>query len=68
MKPERDALVFRDLVDGSWEVRRIAAPRLLAYQEGGWTLLISEQECRANDIADAFLADQLRPFNRPRVR
>lgn len=66
-KPVRDALLFRDVQDGVWDVCRVTQARMPAYLEAGWRVLITEAELRANDIADAYMADLVRPFNRPRM-
>jgi hypothetical protein len=74
MKPVPDAIMFRDVAPGIWDVKTVGEHRMAAHLEGGWMLLISSSQVKAEDIAAAYFADQMAwrlrerlPFsNRPR--
>lgn len=56
--PPPDALMFRDVAPGVWDIRRVGAHRIAGYLEAGWTILISEAQVRAGEIEDAYLIEQ----------
>ncbi len=59
-KPVPDALLIRALRPGVSALCRVPEHRMAAFLEGGWTVLISESQVRAEDITDTYHADQLR--------
>lgn len=67
-QPVQDVLVFREVGANpeDWVVRPIPANRLKAFLDGGWKLLLSEDEVRATDIEDTYRQDRDKPFNPPR--
>lgn len=57
-KPIPDALMFRDLrPNAEWEVRRVAAHRMAAYLDAGWTVLVSTAQIEAADIEETYASE-----------
>lgn len=57
-RPVPDALMFRDVAPGVWDVRRVPEHRMAAHLEAGWVVLVSEAQVKAEDIAATYFADQ----------
>lgn len=62
----RYVFVFRDVADGVWDACLVSETRLPAFLEGGWHILIREDDIQRQTIADAFRR-QTQPFNQPRI-
>ena len=56
-RPVPDALMFRDVQPGLWDVRRVPEHRMAAFLDAGWVLLVSSAQIRALDIEDTYHAD-----------
>jgi hypothetical protein len=58
--------VYRVISDDVWDTHRIPETRLQAFIDGGWHILIGEDDIRRQMIEDEFNA-QTQPFNQPRM-
>ena len=59
-RPVPDALMIRSMRPGVSALCRVPEHRMGAFLEGGWMILISESQIRAEDITDAYHADQMK--------
>lgn len=62
MSPSLLVFVYRDLTEDVWETARIPETRLQAFLEGGWHILIMEDDIRRQLVEDQFRQDT-QPFN-----
>lgn len=59
--------MYRDVAEGVWDACLVSETRVAAFLEGGWRVLIAEDDIERQTIADAF-QQQTQPFNQPRIQ
>jgi hypothetical protein len=59
-------VVYRIVTPEVWDANCIPQSRLAAYLEGGWQVLIGDEDIRQQAIEDEH-ARQTAPFNQPRM-
>lgn len=58
--------VYREMEPDVWDTRMIRETRLQTFLDGGWHILIMEDDIRRQMIEDTFTAET-QPFNPPRT-